>query len=647
MKRILIFLLLISSIASAQKTSDLPLYNGAGIDSAAFNGYINNTNRKIYGKDISNTSKSFDYKVEKVGSTVHAHGRSGLASYSGTDAYTVIQAAINALTPAGARGSGGGKIHIAKGTYTLTNELQIIGWEGVAASNWDPYSQLIIEGEGRSTVLYCNAAGKNTLLIKNDASIGLYNIKLEAGSSARSALRLDAGGAQGEISVFGAHLDNVYLKGASGSYPAFFGENFFDLKIGYLNVVNLAGDGIIFHNNSSSTLYGNSEAGFIRVQASTSAPYSGIKFTSTEGANYRSIDLMNFNNFHCVSGYYGIHIVDGSNLTFDMVDIEYGTYGIYINGGTYARNNKFGSGLVSASNTAIYCGTSAGANYFRCELGGSGTTIPIEDNQNFMPPNEYDVTLTSTLNPALIDLNNTAASRTKLTYRDANNARTYTTLPENTTVDDLTMTGTPTAPTASVNTNTTQVATTAFVIAQRTGTHTLSNKTISGSNNTLSDIPQSAITGLSTAFPSQILVSNVALSNTGNTTENTVYTGTIPANSVGVNGSFHIVMMISSTNNVNAKTVRVKFNGTTVATSDMASTAFRKNIISIHNRNSLTSQVSGAHDSQAQLGTGTSSIPRATYSFNTGADITVTITIQNANAADTTSLEAFQLIRYF
>jgi hypothetical protein len=55
------------------------------------------------------------------------------------------------------------------------------------------------------------------------------------------------------------------------------------------------------------------------------------------------------------------------------------------------------------------------------------------------------------------------------------------------------LTGVPTAPTASAGTNTTQVATTAHVFAERANTATLTNKTISGASNTLSNIPFSAI----------------------------------------------------------------------------------------------------------------------------------------------------------
>jgi hypothetical protein len=55
-----------------------------------------------------------------------------------------------------------------------------------------------------------------------------------------------------------------------------------------------------------------------------------------------------------------------------------------------------------------------------------------------------------------------------------------------------TFTGTPAAPTAAAGTNTTQLATTAFVHAERSATVTLTNKTISVDDNTISGIAASS-----------------------------------------------------------------------------------------------------------------------------------------------------------
>jgi hypothetical protein len=58
-----------------------------------------------------------------------------------------------------------------------------------------------------------------------------------------------------------------------------------------------------------------------------------------------------------------------------------------------------------------------------------------------------------------------------------------------------TFTGTPVAPTASAGTNTTQLATTAFVIAERTNTSTLTNKTLTSPTINTPTISTPAITG--------------------------------------------------------------------------------------------------------------------------------------------------------
>lgn len=143
----------------------------------------------------------------------------------------------------------------------------------------------------------------------------------------------------------------------------------------------------------------------------------------------------------------------------------------------------------------------------------------------------------------------------------------------------------------------------------------------------------------------KVVVSNVQLNNTGNTNENTVLTATIPANSIGTNGSFHITMLIGQTNNANVKTVRVKFNGTIIAQGSTVSCACYQTYSIIRNRNSLSSQVSmyGPSAASGSFASGTSgTIP--VYSFNTAADITVTVTIQNATGTDTVSLEAFEIL---
>jgi hypothetical protein len=159
------------------------------------------------------------------------------------------------------------------------------------------------------------------------------------------------------------------------------------------------------------------------------------------------------------------------------------------------------------------------------------------------------------------------------------------------------------------------------------------------------DIPALSIsktTGLQSSLNNMarnVSVNNTQLSHTGNTTETTVFTDTIPGNTLGVNGSFFTTLMLSYTNNANNKIVRVKFNGTQVF-SYTGTTAIAARVQhQVSNRNSLTSQVGS---SSGMIGFGTAaSNGIQTYTFDTSQDIIVTVTIALANAADTMSLESF------
>jgi hypothetical protein len=82
-------------------------------------------------------------------------------------------------------------------------------------------------------------------------------------------------------------------------------------------------------------------------------------------------------------------------------------------------------------------------------------------------------------------------------------------------INSPTFTGTPAAPTASADTNTTQLATTAFVIAERTNTSTLTNKTLTSptiSGGSISGITDLAVadggTGRSTLTANAVLIGN-------------------------------------------------------------------------------------------------------------------------------------------
>lgn len=146
----------------------------------------------------------------------------------------------------------------------------------------------------------------------------------------------------------------------------------------------------------------------------------------------------------------------------------------------------------------------------------------------------------------------------------------------------------------------------------------------------------------------RIFSSNTQLSNTGNTTQNTIITGTIPANSIGLNGSLHITALLTWTSSANAKTFRILFNGTQIAATALTTSSIESVYTIIRNRNSMNIQVSGNSSSNSNMGFLTAgSAAVGTYTFNMAADLPFTVTLQNVDGADTVSIEAFEIIGYY
>lgn len=380
--------------------------------------------------DSSSVVSSASYTIEKVGSTYYARPgyKSSLPLISNSDAYTVIQGAINNLTPAGAAGTGGGRIFIRKGTYSLSDELVITGWE----SGGQPYSQLTIEGEGVATFISQNTSAKNGLVIKNAASVALRNFSIAVGSSAKSCILADNNGATYETSLYKSSIDNVYCYGGNATYPGMYLKNFFLLNVGYLSVENTFGNALVLENASSSVLYGNSNFTYLHTQAANSGGYAGLKIVSSNSS--KQLNLMTFGSYGCTHGTYGIYTDYANNCTFNLVDIEGIANPIYLGAGINSLNKTYGFSFLSgyllptAGSTAIKCGGITSANNFRnifIEAAGSSTVKPIVDSSNFARPNSFDVTLSTAATAANIYIANT--KNTPLTYKTSSG--TVTTVP--------------------------------------------------------------------------------------------------------------------------------------------------------------------------------------------------------------------------
>jgi hypothetical protein len=117
------------------------------------------------------------------------------------------------------------------------------------------------------------------------------------------------------------------------------------------------------------------------------------------------------------------------------------------------------------------------------------------------------------------------------------------------------LTGTPTAPTAAAATNTTQLATTAHVFAERTNTATLTNKTISGASNTLSNIAQSSVTSLTADLAAKAPLASPALTGTP-----TAPTAAAATNTTQVATTAHVFAERSNTATLTNKTINGSSN---------------------------------------------------------------------------------------
>jgi hypothetical protein len=142
-------------------------------------------------------------------------------------------------------------------------------------------------------------------------------------------------------------------------------------------------------------------------------------------------------------------------------------------------------------------------------------------------------------------------------------------------------------------------------------------------------------TGIS-AGPTLLASSAVAVSHTGNTNETTMATIALPV--LGPNGGFDLVACWSYTSSGNGKTLKHKLGGTTFR-SVVRSTGPQDNVRDIvRNRGSAASQFVAL-----SLSASNSSGVQATMTENTATALNVTLTAQLASAAETVTLESYEL----
>lgn len=149
-----------------------------------------------------------------------------------------------------------------------------------------------------------------------------------------------------------------------------------------------------------------------------------------------------------------------------------------------------------------------------------------------------------------------------------------------------------------------------------------------------------------TGVPYILAQSGSGVNAPGDTNENILATVTVPANALGAAGAIRLRYQMTTTNNANAKTLRVRYSGiggTVYQQFDLVSSASFMGELIIQNRTAGT-----------QVGATASSVPNTkngsaatTSSVDTTASTTIVITVSKATAGDTVTLESYlaELIR--
>ena len=136
--------------------------------------------------------------------------------------------------------------------------------------------------------------------------------------------------------------------------------------------------------------------------------------------------------------------------------------------------------------------------------------------------------------------------------------------------------------------------------------------------------------------PIKIFSLSAPVSLTGSTSAVTLATITIPAGLMGANGKLKIYPLWSTTNNANAKTLRLNFGGSTCSTMVSQSVPNNSGLLIIRNINSESVQKCSS-GLVAGIGSSTGSI--ASPTVDTSAAKAITITGQLAFGTDTLTLE--------
>lgn len=140
----------------------------------------------------------------------------------------------------------------------------------------------------------------------------------------------------------------------------------------------------------------------------------------------------------------------------------------------------------------------------------------------------------------------------------------------------------------------------------------------------------------------RLLVDNTEHSLTGSTNLTTLYTGTIAGGKIGLNGQIQIKTIWTCNNSAGTKACVVRINGVAVQSSTLSNHLSSQLMSYIENQNSLSSQVGFSGGLPSPIGVSTTAI--VTYTINTAAEMTVTVTGQLQTGTDNMSLRSIRIL---
>lgn len=353
---------------------------------------VNGFNRWVLFQDLVRYAEdpTSTYRVYKNGNLITAEPRTGtgLARFEGTDAYTVIQNAIDAVQTLPLQGS----ISVSDGTFTLSNELTFTGKD----TAFDPKAQVRIQGVGYATVFVQNTSGKNAFVFKNKISAVLKNMRIDVGALGKSAILADDNGSAvgfGEISIYEGIIENVKVN-HSGTDIALHIKNPFNLQVTHIDGISTTQDAMVLRGTSpTGQNYGNSNVSFIHL----TAPAGKASLSLISDVPNHPINQLQFSNLSIGFGGTGLYMRGAAYNSFSHADIEYVPNNIVIANGASGVNsggNHFTNMYLytNVGGTAINVGSNSFGNDFHGRIESDDATLTVvNDLQQFQAANLYNI----------------------------------------------------------------------------------------------------------------------------------------------------------------------------------------------------------------------------------------------------------------